>query len=302
MAIEVRGVMSAMCTPFSASGEAVDEGALRDLVDGTIEAGVRGLVPGGSSGEFTSLTVQERRRVLEVVVEHAGGRVPVVAHVGSTSTSQAIELARHAEAAGADMLLAVHPYYAPLSLDEVRRFFSEVAGAAGLPLAAYNFPACTGLNLEPELVASLASEIGTLDYVKDTTGDLAQVFRLIDEHSDEVTVLNGWDSIALPTLRLGGGAQILGTANVMPRRWVELFEAVEAGRLDDAEALWRPMLPIARFVIAEGFVASLKAGAAMAGFPVGEPRAPFNSLSPAKKEELRRLMVAEGALEGAVAA
>ena len=250
MAIELRGVMSAMCTPFTADGHDVDEGALRDLVDGTIEAGVSGLVPGGSSGEFPSLAIDERRRVLEVVVEQSGGRVPVVAHAGSTSTRQAIDLTRHAEDAGADMVLAVQPYYAPLSLDEVRRYFRDVADAAALPLVAYNFPACTGLNLEPGFVASLARELGTLAYVKDTTGDLAQVFRLLDEHSTEVTVLNGWDSIALPALRLGDRAQILGSANVMPRLWVQLFEAVEAGRMDEAEALWPPMLAVARFVIA----------------------------------------------------
>ncbi len=300
MAIKLRGVMSAMCTPFTADGREVDEGALRDLVDGTIDAGVSGLVPGGSSGEFTSLDVEERRRVLEVVVDQSAGRVPVVAHAGSTSTRQARELARHAERAGADVVLAVQPYYAPLSLDEVRRYFSELAGASALPLVAYNFPACTGLNLEPDFLASLAREIETLAYVKDTTGDLAQVFRLLDEHSADVTVLNGWDSIALPALRLGDRVQILGSANVMPRRWVELFEAVEAGRSDDVEALWSPMLAVARFVIAEGFVASLKAGASLAGFPVGEPRAPFNPLSPAKREELRALMVEAGALEQAV--
>lgn len=302
MAIERHGVMSAMCTPFTANGAQIDEGALRDLVDGTIEAGVAGLVPGGTSGEFTSLTEEERRRLLEVVAEQGGGRVPVVAHVGSTSTSQSLDLARHAEQAGADVVLAVHPYYAPLSLDEVRRYFAEVAAATRLPLMVYNFPACTGLNLEAGFVASLAREIDTLDYVKDTTGDLAQVFRLIDEHAGDVTVLNGWDSIALPTLRLGGTAQILGTGNVMPRRWVELFEAVETGRLDEAEALWRTMLPVTRFVIAEGFVASLKAGATLAGFQVGEPRAPFNPLSPEKTDELKRLMAKAGALEEAVTA
>ena len=240
--------------------------------------------------------------MLEVVVDHAAGRVPVVAHAGSTSTRQAVDLARHAEATGADAVLAVHPYYAPLSLDEVRRYFRDVADAAALPLVAYNFPACTGLNLEPGFVASLARELGTLAYVKDTTGDLAQVFRLLDEHSTEVTVLNGWDSIALPALRLGDRAQILGSANVMPRLWVQLFEAVEAGRMDEAEALWPPMLAVARFVIAEGFVASLKAGASLAGLAVGEPRAPFSPLSPAKMEELRGLMADAGALEEAVRA
>ena len=300
MSIELRGVMSAMCTPFTADGREVDGGPLRDLVDGAIEAGIGALVPGGSSGEFTSLSIEERRRVLEVVVEQSGGRVPVVAHAGSTSTRHAIELARHAEATGADVVLAVQPYYTPLSLDEVRRYFAELAGATSLPLVAYNFPACTGLNLEPDFVASLAREIDTLAYVKDTTGDLAQVFRLLDEHSADVIVLNGWDSIALPALRLGDRAQILGSANVMPRRWVELFEAVEAGRMDEAEALWPPLLAVARFVIAEGFVASLKAGASLAGFSVGEPRAPFNPLSPAKKEELRGLMLAAGAIDQAV--
>ena len=294
--VRLQGVMSAMCTPFSSGGAALDEPVLRDLVDVGIDAGLGGLVPGGSTGEFTSLTRPERERLLEVVVDQAAGRVPVVAHAGATTTAEAVELARHGEAAGAAAILAVHPYYTPLSLGEVRGFYEDVAGAVALPIIVYNIPPFTGMNLPPDFLGILAREVDGVAYVKDTSGDIAQVQALMGDHDDALSVLNGWDAIGLPVLALGATAMILGSAGVMPRQWVELFGHVEAGRMEEARALWGRIWPVTRFLLAERVPGSVKAGSALAGLPVGEPRAPHRPLAPDKVDELRGLMATAGAL------
>ena len=144
MARDLRGVLSAMCTPFTADGGHVDEAALRDLSEGTIKAGVHGLIPCGSTGEFATLSPEERKRVTEVVLDQARGRVPVAPHVGSTSTAVAVDLARHAERAGADAVMAVNPYYEPLSPDELHGYFRDISDAVNIPIMIYNLPGGTG--------------------------------------------------------------------------------------------------------------------------------------------------------------
>lgn len=298
----LHGVMSAMCTPFDARGASIDESALRGLVDAGIDAGLAGLVPGGSTGEFTSLTRAERERLLEVVVEQSAGRVPVVAHAGATTTAEAVALARHGEAAGAAAILAVHPYYTPLGLGEVRAFYEALAGAVALPIVVYNIPPFTGMSLPPDFLGTLAREVDGVAYVKDTSGDIAQVQDLMGDHGDAIGVLNGWDAIGLPVLALGGTAMILGSAGVMPRQWVELFGHVEGGRLEEARALWARMWPVTRFLLAERVPGSVKAGTALAGVAVGEPRAPYQPLAPGKVDRLRELMATAGALAEGVGA
>jgi len=302
MASELRGVLCAMATPFTAGGERVDEGALRALVDGLLDAGIHGLVPCGSTGEFPALSDEERKRVVEVVVEQVAGRALVVPHTGATGTRIAIELSRHAEAAGADAVLAVHPYYLVPSLEEIHGFYADLAGAVSIPVAAYNFPNVTGITLDAPFLARLGREIEGLAYVKDTSGDLSRISELVLEFPDDVTVLNGWDTIAYSALELGTSSTILGCANVVPAQCAELFALVEEGRLEEARALWARVWPVTKFLMSRGYVGAVKAGAELCGLPAGEPRAPFHTLPAEDREELRRLLVAAGAVsEGAAA-
>ena len=234
MVRELRGILSAMCTPFTPDGSRIDEEALRDLVDGTIEAGVHGLVPCGSTGEFAALTTDERRRATAIVLEQARRRVPVVPHVGSTSTAVAVELAAHAERLGADGVMAVNPFYEPMSLDEVYGYFKTISDAVSIPIVVYNLPVATGMNLRPDFLARMAREIKNVRYVKDSTGDLSQVSELLYRYGQEVTVFNGWDTITFSGLALGSKGSVWGAVNVMPKQCADLFNLIESERLVDA--------------------------------------------------------------------
>ena len=292
---QLRGILSAMSTPFDANG-ALDEAGLRELTDGTIRAGVHGLITCGSTGEFPALTTDERKRVTEIVVDQAKGRVPVVAGTGSTSTAVAVDLTRHARGVGCDAVMVVNPYYEPMSLDEVYDYFKDVAEAGRLPIIVYNIPSCTGTNLPPAFVAKMAREIDEVQYVKDSSGDLGQVSELMYKYGDVITSFNGQDTITFSGLSLGAQGSVWGAANCMPRQCAELFDLCDAGRLNEAKALWDRMYPVQQFLVTEGYVASVKAGANLIGFHVGNPRKPFRPLRPDKVEELRGLLAVAGAI------
>ncbi len=296
MAKQLRGILSALATPFDRQGQ-LNLGALRELVDGQLAAGIHGLIPCGSTGEFTALTLEERMRVVEIVIEQANGRAPVVPQTGHTSTAVAIELSRHAQRAGADAIMVVHPYYEPLSLDEVFGYFADIAAAVDLPLMVYNIPSCTGMNLPPAFLAKLAQEIPTVRYVKDSSGDLSQISELLYRYGDVVTTFNGWDTLTFSGLALGSPGAVWGAANCLPRQCAELFELVAAGRLAEAKALWDRLWPVQHFLVTEGYIASVKAGANLLGFAVGDPRPPFRPLAPDKQQALARLLEQAGALE-----
>lgn len=294
---QFRGIFAAMVTPFSADGEQVDEAALGDLVDWLIGEGVHGLIPLGSTGEFATLTGEERRRVAEVTVEQAARRVPVVVQTAAVSTRETVALSRHAAEIGADGVMIVPPYYEPISEEEVYAHYAAVAEAVKLPIVLYNIPVACGFDMKPSFVARLA-EIPTVQYIKDSTGDARRVQELIQVCGDRIGVFNGADTLSLLGLVAGACGMIWGAANVTPRACVELYDLVARQRdLARAQALWHKMQPLQYFLENEGYVASVKAGAAMVGMEVGPPRRPILPLSDARVAELRRLLEPLGVLQ-----
>jgi 4-hydroxy-tetrahydrodipicolinate synthase len=215
MTSTLRGVLVALATPFAADGS-LDEGRLRELVDRTIDGGIHGVVACGSTGEFSALTVDERRLVVETVVDQAAHRVPVVAQTGSTSTAEAVALAQHAQSAGADVIMPVAPYYEPLSLAETTYYLRRVASSVEIPVMLYNLPAVTGFDLSPDVVAALARDVENIRYVKNTSPDMAQAAQLIHHYGDLVGTFLGWDSLILSALASGAAGVMAGTANVIP--------------------------------------------------------------------------------------
>ena len=173
MTVQLRGVLTALATPFAADGS-VDEARLRALVDRSIEGGVHGVVACGSTGEFTALSGDERRLVVETVVDQAARRVPVIAQTGATSTAEAIRLSRHAQSVGADVIMPVAPYYEALSVEETLTYLRAVAGSVDIPVMLYNLPVATGVDLHPDTVGALAREVENIRYIKNTTIDMAQ--------------------------------------------------------------------------------------------------------------------------------
>lgn len=277
MTVQLRGVLTALATPFTADG-GVDEALLRKVVDRSVDAGVHGVVACGSTGEFTALSADERRMVVETVVEQAAGRVPVIAQTGATSTTEAIALSRHAQSAGADVIMPVAPYYEPLSVEETLTYLRAVAGSVDIPVMIYNLPVATGVDLAPDTVGALAREVENIRYIKNTTIDMAQSAALIHNHGDVISTFVGWDSLLLAALAEGAAGVMAGTANVVPNELVAVYDAMSAGDLAGARRAWNRVYPLIGAIMDEPFIRAVKAGMAAVGFPVGGPRPPVAAL------------------------
>lgn len=288
----LKGVLSAIVTPFTADGEAIDEAGLRRLVDQGIADGLDGFVPAGGTGEFSVLSHDERLRVNAIVAEQAAGRATVLAHTGATSTREAVALSRHAERAGATAIMLATPYYDAIGFDEAFAYYAAVAEATDLPICAYNYPPATGLHLDVDFLLRLAREIPQVKFVKDSSANISQMNALISDHAEEIGFLNGEDVLMLPALLLKAPGMVMGIANFMAPALARLQKASEAG--DDAAvvALWREINPIVRFIGAAHYNSGVKAACEILGLPAGPLRAPLPGLSAERKEALRRLLAA----------
>ncbi len=283
----LRGVYSAVATPLTVD-EDLDESGLRRLVDRTIDGGVHGLVPCGSTGEFSTLTRSERERVVEVVIEQTAGRIPVVPQTGATSTREAVELSRHAERLGADAIMVVAPYYEPFTIAETKRYYADVAGSVSIPVMAYNLPAATGINLTPQILGELISEVPNVKYVKDTSGDFTAAAQLIHEYGDAVSVFVGWDTLFLAALLEGAAGSVIGAANVVPRQLVSIYDSVQSSDLASASEQWQALFPLMATLISGGYTAAIKGALDIIGASAGPQRAPGADVSGDRLVALRR--------------
>ncbi len=281
------GVLTALVTPFNDG--VLDERALAELVELQIEAGVDGLVPCGSTGESATLSHAEHRRAVEVVVAVARGRVPVVAGTGSNSTQEAIELTRHAKEAGADGALLISPYYNKPTQAGIVAHYAEIARETGLPLIVYNIPGRTQSNILPETMARLA-DIEQVVGVKEASGDLQQVAKVIALCPDEFSVLAGDDALTLPMLALGGEGVISTSANVAPSEMVEMGRAWRAGDVERARALHYRLLPLFEVLFCETNPIPVKAAMALRGLVGEEIRLPLTPITQPNRERLQVVM------------
>ena len=291
-----RGIFTPICTPFSRGDQSIDEGSLRRLIEFQLENGVHGIIPCGGTGEFASLSFEERKRVTEMTVDQVAGRVPVMAHTGACSTWEVIELSKHAEAAGCDALMIVPPFYEVPTTQELVDHYQAVNDAVPLPIMVYNIPAHSKVNLTPEVLARLV-EIPNVQMIKDSTGDLVQFQRVLEERSEDLIIFNGSDTGSLAGLLHGAKGCVWGVANATPGRCVELYElVVERKDWHAARELWRPLYRLNHFFETEGYAATAKAATAMAGVDIGIPRSPFRPLTAEQESRLEGLMSDLGVL------
>jgi 4-hydroxy-tetrahydrodipicolinate synthase len=288
-----QGVFTALVTPFRDG--ALDERALHDLVEAQIGAGVDGLVPCGSTGEAATLSHAEHRRVVEVVVAAARGRVQVLAGTGSNSTSEAIELTRHAKEAGADGALLISPYYNKPTQQGLVAHYAEVARQTSFPLVVYNIPGRTASNVLPDTLARLA-ELEQVVGVKESCGDLDQMAHVIAAVPDDFAVLSGDDSLTLPLLAIGGAGVISTTSNLVPGEMVELVRAFRSGDVERARAIHYRLLPLFDALFAETNPIPIKAALALRGAILEELRLPLTRISPPNRERLQVAMKELGLL------
>ncbi|SEC31217.1 dihydrodipicolinate synthase family protein [Rhodococcus koreensis] len=285
MAKELRGVLTALPTPFTADDQ-IDAGLMQKVVDRNIDAGVDALVVGGGTGEYTSLTNAERRQIFEIVVEHTAGRVPVVAHTGSLTTREAVGLSRAAEATGADALMLITPFYEPLTETEISRYVETVAGSVSVPIMLYNNPGVTGVNLGAEGIARFGREIDNIEYVKDSSHDWEQALRLIHHHRDDIKLIMGWDSFSFGALTEGAAGIMAGAANVVPNEIVAVVRAIREGDLNRALENWLRVFPAIDAMMAVPFTQAVKAGLRLQGLDIGSPRSPLADLEPGAEASL----------------
>lgn len=283
------GINVALVTPFR-EDEDVDEDALVALVEDQIDNGVHGLAANGSTGEFASLTPEERRRNVEIIREASGGRVPLIVHVGAMTTREAVAHAEHAVDQDAACVMLVNPWYEALNEKEIEEHLRAVA-SVGLPVMVYNNPGATGWTLRPEFIAHLAVRVEGFRYLKDTTGDAGRLFRIRELCGERLELLNGLDTLAFLGFLAGTRGTVWGAPNATPRACVELWRlTVERPDLPAARELWSAFYPVNRFFEEEGYMAAVKAGAQLRGLKVGPTRRPNLPLPPDRLKVLATLM------------
>ena len=283
-----RGILPALVTPFTKDGKEVDEEQLRKLVNGCIRLGVSGVVPCGTTGEFVNLTVDERKRVIDIVVDEVNGRVAVVAGTGASGTNQALEMTRYAKDAGADAALIVTPFYLKPTDRGIYEHFYTIATEVDLPVILYNIPQCTGVWLTWQMVEDLA-DVPNIVGLKDSSGELRYMLAVLEKVRDKINVMCGYDEVVLSALAAGASGAILASANVIPDVWVEIYNLVQKGDLKKARELQFKVQKIARIIARSGAVGT-KEALNMIGMKVGPVRMPLSvggELTYEAREELR---------------
>lgn len=270
----LEGIFVPNVTPFTRKGR-LDLEALRVCVRFWVESGVSGLVPCGSNGEAPYLSRQERKKVIETVVDEVNGKIPVVAGTGSVSTRETILLSKDAEDLGVDAVLVVTPFYYKLGDREILEHYRNVLESINIPMVAYNVPKFTGVSLEPTVVHQLASENEQLIGVKDSSGNIVVVTEIIRLVGTRISVLAGAADLALPTLKLGGKGAVIAVANVFPVLCRNLYEAFRSGNPENADRL-QERLTLVNDVLVKGHnqLSAIKEALRMQGIPAGYPRKP----------------------------
>jgi 4-hydroxy-tetrahydrodipicolinate synthase len=281
------GAFSALITPFRDG--AVDEPALRDLVEWQIQSGIDGLVPCGSTGESATLTHAEHEQVIKLVVDQARRRVPVVAGTGSNSTAEAIRLTKFAREVHADGALLISPYYNKPTQEGIYKHYKMIGASVDLPLIVYNIPGRTGSNILPETFARMC-EIKQVVGIKEASGSIDQCSDILKLCGDRLTMLSGDDSFTLPLMGLGAKGVISVVTNVMPREMHDLAAAALAGDFARARQIHFSMLPLMRALFTETNPIPVKRACAFMGKCSNEMRMPLLPMSAGPADKLRSVM------------
>lgn len=277
---------------------AIDEAALRDLVERQIAEGTDVIVPCGTTGESATLDYEEHDRVIRIVVEQARKRVPVLAGTGSNSTVEAIEITRRAKEAGADGSLQVTPYYNKPTQEGLYQHFKAIAEAPGLegfPVVLYNVPGRTAVNLLPETAARLA-KIPNIVGIKEASGNLEQVKKTIDLCGPKFTVLSGEDAQNLEILEMGGRGMISVTCNVVPKRLARMWDDFTAGRLAEAREMHRSLQPLHAAMFYETNPIPVKIALGLMGRCADTLRLPLCEMGKENRAKLEQVMRENGLL------
>ncbi len=292
------GAITAIVTPFK--GGKVDEAGLRKLIEFQIANGVHGIVPCGTTGESPTLSYTEHERVIEIAIEQAAKRFPVIAGTGSNSTDEAISLTRHAKKAGADAALMISPYYNKPTQEGLYRHFEKVAKAVDIPIIIYNIPGRTASNIDPDTIARL-SKIDNIVGIKEASGSMKQITDIIDLCADDFIVISGEDYLTFPLMCVGGKGVISVASNVAPREMADLCNLFFNGRFEESRRLYYKLLPLLHGLFMETNPAPVKVALAMMKkIESEEVRLPLVTMGENNRERLRKILETQGLLPESV--
>ena len=281
-----KGTFVAMVTPFLRDGK-IDEKALRKEVDFLVQSGVDGLVPCGSTGEAATLTHEEQKSVISMVVEQARKKALVVAGTGSNSTEEAVDLTRHAKKTGADGVLLITPYYNKPTPEGQYLHFEKAAKAVDIPIVLYNIPGRTGVNMTPATIARLA-KISNIVAIKESSGSMDQVSQI--RQLCDITVLSGDDSLTLPMMAIGATGVISVAANILPKETTQMVNNFLNGKIAAAQKLHYHLLSLAQVLFIETNPIPVKTALALMRKIDLEFRLPLCPMQPENEAKLKKVL------------
>jgi 4-hydroxy-tetrahydrodipicolinate synthase len=290
-----KGAIVALVTPFKNDG--VDEEKLRELVEFQINDGINGIVPCGTTGESPTLDNEEHIRVIEICLETAKGRVPIIAGTGSNSTKEAIALTQHAAQAGADGTLIVAPYYNKPTQEGLYLHFKAIADSCDIPIVLYNIQGRTARNIETPTVAKLARDCKNIVGVKEASGSLEQVMHVRAACDKDFIILSGDDALTLPIMESGGAGVISVVANIVPSDVVAMINAFNSGDKEKAQAIDTKLAPLVRAMFLETNPIPVKTAMGLLETCSDELRLPLCAMENENIEKLKAAMNNYGLLK-----
>ncbi|MFZ5933911.1 dihydrodipicolinate synthase family protein [Pseudomonas sp. HS6-2] len=290
MTTEIHGIIGYTITPFSAGGEQLDLPALGQSIERLIDGGVQAIAPLGSTGEGAYLSDSEWQQVAEYSLAQIGKRVPSIVSVSDLTTAGAVRRARFAQAQGADAVMVLPAAYWKLSEAEILQHYRAIGEAIDIPIMLYNNPATSGTDMSVELILRIVREVANVTMVKESTGDIQRMHKLQLLGEGQVPFYNGCNPLALEAFVAGAKGWCTAAPNLIPALNQGLYQAVLKGDLAQARALFYRQLPLLDFILKGGLPATIKAGLAMTGLPVGEPRKPVFGLDEPGRAALAALL------------
>ncbi|MCK0175592.1 dihydrodipicolinate synthase family protein [Mycolicibacterium sp. F2034L] len=287
---ELQGIIAYPITPFTADGADVDTGTLAALVERLVAGGAHAIAPLGSTGESAYLTENEFDTVVDITVGVVGGRVPVVVGASDLTTANTIRRAQHAQRAGADALMILPVSYWKLTDREIAQHYARVAAAVDLPIMAYNNPSTSGIDMSPELLVQMFTDIDNVAMVKESTGDLSRMQRIKELSGGALPFYNGSNPLVLDALFEGAAGWCTAAPNLRPQPCLDLYTAARDGNRPLAQQIYDDLAPLLRFIVAGGLPTTVKAGLALLGQVAGDPRAPLLPLDADGCTELQSML------------
>lgn len=294
---ELKGIVTAMVTPFDANGR-ISETGVATLCDFLIEKGVNALFPGGSTGEGVLLSVEERKQLAELVLKHANGRVPVVIHTGTNLPHETLELTKHAEAIGAAGAAMIPPFYYGYDDKCLADYFSSIAAATPqFPLYLYHIPINAKNDIKPSLVKELVNKHPNIVGLKDSSQDFLRFLDYVEEMGEDFTILMGSDCMILPCMMMGGKGGVTANSSVFPEPFVEMVKHYAEGNLQKAKEAQMVCAKIRKIFRSSTFLTSYKVALGFRGIDVGTTRKPLREMTEAERMNMRRLFEELGVLK-----